>query len=156
MFKEFKEFISKGNVIDLAVAVVIGAAFALIVKSFTDDILGQLLAAIGGKPDFSSLTLTLRTVTDAKTGVETPVALRYGAFITAIINFLIVGFALFLVVKAANRMQTLRTKEAEAEEAVITELELLTEIRDALVGAAPAGSGSGAGSSSATPPAPST
>ncbi len=149
MFREFKEFISKGNVIDLAVAVVIGAAFAVILKSFTDDILGQLIAAVGGKPDFSSLTLTLRTVTDAKTGVETPVLLRYGSFITAIINFLIVGFALFLVVKAANRMQTMRTKEAEAEEAVATELDLLTEIRDALVRNPPT-----TGSSS-TPPPPS-
>ena len=84
MLKEFKEFISKGNVIDLAVAVVIGAAFAVIVKSFTDDILGQVLAAIGGKPDFTSLTLTLRNVTVK--GVETPVELRYGAFITDGLN----------------------------------------------------------------------
>ena len=144
MIKEFKEFISKGNVIDLAVAVVIGAAFAVIVKSFTDDILGQLLAAIGGKPDFTSLTLTLRNVTVK--GVETPVELRYGAFITAVINFLIVGFALFLVVKAANRMQTLRKKEEESEEAVATELELLTEIRDLLAassGTAPGGPSGG-------------
>jgi large conductance mechanosensitive channel len=145
MFKEFKEFVSKGNVIDLAVAVVIGAAFAVIVKSFTDDILGQLLAALGGKPDFTSLTLTLRNVTVK--GVETPVELRYGAFITAIINFLIVGFALFLVVKAANRMQTLRKKEEESEEAVATELELLTEIRDLLAASSGAPTGSSGGSS---------
>jgi large conductance mechanosensitive channel len=148
MFKEFKEFISKGNVIDLAVAVVIGAAFALIVKSFTDDILGQLLAAVGGKPDFSSVTLTLRNVTVK--GVETPVELRYGAFITAIINFLIVGFALFLVVKAANRMQTMRKKEEEAEEAVATEIELLVEIRDALVANAANTSSGGSASGAST------
>ena len=83
-------------------------------------------ASAGGDRDPTSL----RNVTVK--GVETPVELRYGAFITAVINFLIVGFALFLVVKAANRMQTLRKKEEESEEAVATELELLTEIRDLL------------------------
>jgi large conductance mechanosensitive channel len=130
MIKEFKEFISRGNVVDLAVAVVIGAAFGLIVKSFTDDILGQLIAALGGKPDFSSLVLPLRTIANAD-GTTTEIGLRYGSFLTAIVNFVIVAFAVFLVVKAMNKMQNLRAKE-EMQEAEISEVDLLTEIRDLL------------------------
>jgi large conductance mechanosensitive channel len=133
MVKEFKDFISKGNVVDLAVAVIIGAAFGLIVKSFTEDILGQILAALGGKPNFSDLVLPLRTVTDAKTGVETQIGIHYGSFLTVILNFLIVAFSLFVVVKAIEKMKNMRAKEAEEEEAEATEIELLTEIRDLLV-----------------------
>ena len=129
---EFREFIARGNVIDLAVAVVIGAAFGSVVTSFTDDVLGQLLAAVGGKPDFSDLILPLRTVTD-DAGVATEIGLRYGAFITAIVNFLIVGVAMFIVVKAFNHLQTRVTKEKEAEEAAEeSELDVLKAIRDQL------------------------
>lgn len=123
MLQEFKEFIQRGNVIDLAVAVVLGAAFGAVTKSFTDDVLMQLLAALGGEPDFSGLTLTIN---DAE--------IRYGVFLTAVINFVIVGFAMFLVVKAINRMQALGTRKGEAaEEAPApTEADLLVEIRDLL------------------------
>lgn len=121
MIKEFKEFIMRGNVIDLAVAVIIGAAFTAVVNSFANDILMQIVAAVFGKPDFSDLTFDLG---DA--------VIRYGAFITVLINFLIVAAVVFLVVKGINRLQNLRTKEEE-EELEETEVELLAQIRDSLV-----------------------
>lgn len=122
MIQEFKDFINRGNVVDLAVAVVIGGAFALVVTSFTNDILMQLVAAVVGKPDFKDLTFTIN---DA--------VIRYGAFLTALINFLIIAFAVFLVVKAINAMQNLRkTAAEEAAEAEVTEVLLLEEIRDLL------------------------
>ncbi|MCZ7531521.1 MAG: large conductance mechanosensitive channel protein MscL [Acidimicrobiia bacterium] len=116
MLKEFKEFIDRGSVVDLAVAVVIGAAFGAVVASFTDDVLMQTISAFVGEPDFSSLSFTLN-------GSE----IRYGAFLTALVNFLILAFAVFLVVKAYN---TLRTTEEEEEGP--SEIDLLTEIRDSL------------------------
>jgi large conductance mechanosensitive channel len=120
MIKEFKEFIAKGNVIDLAVAVVLGLAFSAVITSFTNDILMQILAIFGGKPDFSDYTITIN---DA--------VIYWGSFLTAIVNFLIIALALFLVVKVINSMQNLRkAQEAAAEE---TEIVLLTQIRDALV-----------------------
>lgn len=122
VWKEFKEFISQGNVIGLAVAVVLGGAFGLVVASFTNDILMQLIAAIGGKPDFSALRFTLN-------GAE----IRYGNFLTVVVSFLIVALALFIVVKGINRLQGLRRKEAAAQKAPQeTEVELLRQIRDAL------------------------
>lgn len=92
MFEGFKKFIMRGNVIDLAVAVVIGAAFTAVVNSLVEDIINPILAAIVGKPDFSDLTITVRDST-----------IMYGSFITAIINFLLVAAAIyFLVVKPMN------------------------------------------------------
>jgi large conductance mechanosensitive channel len=120
VFKEFKEFIARGNVVDLAVAVVIGAAFTAVVTSFTNDILMQVIAIFGGKPDFSDYTITINDS-----------VIRWGSFVTALINFLIIGLAVFLVVKAINTLASMRQREEEAAEA--TEIELLTEIRDALV-----------------------
>lgn len=122
MIKEFKEFIAKGNVVDLAVAVILGAAFGVIVKSFTDDILGGILGAIGGKPNYSDLTLAVGNG-----------AIRYGSFLTAVLNFLIVALTLFVVVKAINRLQQLRKSQEDDQAQKETELELLTQIRDALV-----------------------
>ncbi|MGY6502717.1 MAG: large-conductance mechanosensitive channel protein MscL [Acidimicrobiales bacterium] len=130
--KEFKEFINRGNVVDLAVAVVLGAAFGAVVASFVDDVLMQLIAAIFGQPDFSALTITLGRV-DAETGLQ-PV-IRYGAFLTAVISFLIVAFAVFLVVKALNEMQRRRARgetPADEEPPPPTDVELLGEIRDLL------------------------
>jgi large conductance mechanosensitive channel len=134
MIKEFKEFVSRGNVVDLAVAVIIGIAFGLVVKSFSDDILGQLLAAAGGKPDLTDLVLPLRT-TVGPDGQPVEIGLRYGAFLTAIVNFLIVAFSLFLILKAIQKMESFRSSgEATnvAEEQAETEIELLAEIRDLL------------------------
>jgi large conductance mechanosensitive channel len=121
MLKEFKDFIMRGNVVDLAVAVIVGAAFTAVVNSFANDILMQIVAAVFGKPDFNNLTFDLG---DA--------VIRYGAFITVLINFLIVAFVVFLVVKGINKLQHLRTKEEE-EALEETEVELLVQIRDALV-----------------------
>ena len=121
MLKEFKEFITKGNVLDLAVAVVIGAAFTLVVNSLVKDVLMPLIAAIVGQPDFSDLSL----------GVGDSQVL-YGNFLTALINFLIVAAAMFLIIKVITSLQKLR-KPSELEEAEATEIELLTEIRDALI-----------------------
>jgi large conductance mechanosensitive channel len=121
MIKEFKDFIARGNVVDLAVAVVIGAAFTTVVTTFTNGILMQLVAAIGGKPDFSNLSFDVN---------GTPIF--YGSFLTAVIYFLIVALVMFFVVKGINSLQNLRSREV-LEEAEVTEVELLTEIRDALV-----------------------
>jgi large conductance mechanosensitive channel len=121
MLKEFKEFIMRGNVVDLAVAVVVGAAFTAVVSSFANDVLMQLVAAVFGKPNFNQLTFNLGNS-----------VVRYGSFLTALINFVIVAFAMFLVVKGINSLQRLRTRQEE-EELEETELDLLTQIRDALV-----------------------
>lgn len=122
MIKEFKEFIQRGNVVDLAVAVVIGAAFAGIVTSFTNDLLMPIIGILGGKPKFDYTLEINKSV------------ISWGAFLTAVVNFLIVAFAVFLVVKAINKMQNLRASKAEeAEELELTEVELLSEIRDLLV-----------------------
>ena len=122
MIKEFKEFISRGNVVDLAVAVVLGAAFTAVVTSFANGILMNIVAAIFGKPTFDDLTFTLGS------GV-----IEYGRFLTTVVNFLIVAVAMFLVVKAINTLQGFRRRDEEAAEAEATEIELLTQIRDALV-----------------------
>jgi large conductance mechanosensitive channel len=116
VLQEFKDFINKGNMVDLAVAFVLGLAFAAVITSLTDDVIMQIVAAIVGEPDFSSLTFGLGDS-----------VIRYGAFLTALINFLIIGFVLFLVVKGYNAM-----KADEDEEAAPTEVDLLVEIRDEL------------------------
>jgi len=105
MFKEFKEFAFKGDVIDLAVGIVIGAAFGAIIKSFVDNIINPLVGIIGGGK--SGLGAAAIQVTPT-------VAITYGAFLSAILNFLIVAFALFLIVKAVNRFR--RAEEATERE----------------------------------------
>ena len=122
MLKEFKEFISKGNVIDLAVAVVLGAAFTAVVAAFANGILMNLVAAVFGKPTFDQLTFSIGK------GV-----IEYGKFLTALVNFLIVAVSMFLVVKAISTLQGLRRRDEAEAEAEATEIELLTQIRDALV-----------------------
>jgi large conductance mechanosensitive channel len=122
MIKEFKEFINQGNVVDLAIAVVLGGAFGAVVNSFVKDILMNIIAAIFGEPDFSGLTFKLGK------GV-----IAYGNFINAVITFLAIALALFMVVKAMNEMNKRKKAEAAAEVAAgPSEVELLTEIRDAL------------------------
>jgi large conductance mechanosensitive channel len=121
MLEEFRDFIMRGNVVDLAVAVVIGAAFTAVVTSFVNNVLMQVIAALFDTPDFNKVSVTLNDT-----------EITYGAFINAVIYFLIVALAMFLVVKAINSLQNLRKRE-ELEEAEITEVELLTEIRDELI-----------------------
>ena len=136
MFQEFKAFIAKGNVLDLAVAVIIGAAFATIVSSLTDEIIMPIIGAVFGGADFSNYFILLGTP-DGYTGSMSDYAalkeagaamIGYGAFITAIINFLILAFIIFLLVRWATRLM----KKQEEEAAGPTEVELLAEIRDEL------------------------
>ncbi len=137
MFSEFKTFIARGNVLDLAVGVIIGAAFGKIVASLTDDVIMPLIGAIFGGVDFSSKFITLGAVPASYTGSPTDYAalkeagvamLGYGAFVTAIINFLILAFVIFLLVKYANKV----LRPADAAPAGPTEADLLVEIRDEL------------------------
>lgn len=133
MFKEFKEFAMRGNVLDLAIGVIIGAAFGKIVTSFVGDVLMPPIGLLLGKINFSNLFIpldgkhyvSLQSAKDA--GAPT---LNYGLFINSVIDFLIVAFVIFLVVKSLNR---LRLKKAqEAAPALTKEQELLSEIRDLL------------------------
>ncbi len=113
MFKEFKDFIMRGNVLDLAVAVVIGGAFGKIVTSFVNDILMPPIGLLLGKVDFSNLYINLsggQYASLAEAQAAGAATLNYGLFINAVVNFLIIAFAVFLVVRAANQMQ--RRKEA--------------------------------------------
>jgi large conductance mechanosensitive channel len=118
--KEFREFINRGNVIDLAVAVIIGVAFGAVVTSFTNDIFGGLLGAIGGQPTVGDFSLSLGAG-----------EIRWGRFLNAIISFLIVAFGLFVVVKSLNSLQKIgrrRADEPASEATVETEIDLLRDI----------------------------
>ena len=126
MLGEFRTFIARGNVVDLAVAVVIGAAFGKIVASFVDDLLMPPVGMLLGGADFTRLAVVLRPDNPATAAVE-QVAIRYGAFLNTLLQFVIVAFAVFLVVKAVNRMR--RGEAAAAPTATET---LLTDIRDLL------------------------
>lgn len=123
MIKEFKEFIARGNVMDLAVGVIIGAAFGKIVTSLVNDILMPLIGLILGGIDFTGLAIK---VGDAK--------IMYGNFVQSLIDFLIVAFCIFLVIKAVNKFLSKVKKEEKAEEAneIKEEVKLLAEIRDLL------------------------
>jgi large conductance mechanosensitive channel len=137
MLSEFKAFITKGNVLDLAVAVIIGGAFGTIVTSLTGDIIMPIVGAVFGGADLTSKFILLSvpagyagSMTDYAALKEAGAAMiGYGAFITALINFVILAFVIFLLVRQANKMMT---KPAEAAPAGPSEIELLTEIRDAL------------------------
>ena len=128
MFKEFKEFISKGNVMDLAVGVIIGAAFGKIVTSLVDDMIMPILGIILGKINFSSLKFVI-----APASGDTPeVAVLYGTFIQNIVNFLIMAFVIFIMVKLVNKLKKPVEEEAPAVEVPTKEEALLAEIRDIL------------------------
>ena len=130
MMSEFREFAVRGNVVDLAVGVVIGAAFGKIVTALVDGIVMPLVGLATGGVDFSERALVLKAATVDAAGTEVPaVLLKYGAFIQTIVDFAIVAFVIFLVVKAINRM---KRKEEAAPAAPSQEIVLLTEIRDAL------------------------
>ena len=138
MFKEFKEFISKGNVMDMAVGLVTGSAFTAIVTSLVNDVIMPVIGLLVGGLNFSDLKIVLRSATEEAEAVT----LNYGSFIQAVVNFLIVAFVIFLVVKAMNKMRAAAEKlvkkeeEEKAEEAAAAEppadIALLTEIRDLL------------------------
>lgn len=121
MFKEFLKFLQRGNVIDLAVAVIIGGAFNGIVTSLVNDIIMPLVGIVLGRVDFKSLKYAVG-------GVE----VTYGNFIQAIVNFLIIAFVLFLVVRAYNNMRRKEEVKPPAKEELPRDTVLLTEIRDLL------------------------
>ena len=135
MVKEFKQFIAQGNAFELAVGIIIGIAFGLVVASLVDDVIMQLIGAIFGKPSFDAVTIHWGDlVGPVGTDADHPTAIIYennifiGSFITRVINFIIVAIVLFFLVKAMNRMK----RPAEETLAGPTEIELLTEIRDSL------------------------
>ncbi len=133
MLSEFKAFIAKGNVLDLAVAVIIGAAFAKIVTSLTDDLIMPVIGAIFGGLDFSDQYVVLGGTVEPGTSLEAARAaganvLAWGSFVSAIINFVILAWIIFLLVKAANRAMN---KAADAPSGP-REVDLLIEIRDEL------------------------
>lgn len=137
MWKEFKEFAIKGNVMDLAIGVIIGAAFGKIVDSFVNDIIMPLIGVITGGIDFTNQYAVLSgdvpagaTLEAAKTAGA--VTLNYGQFITILLNFLIIAWVLFMVVKAINRMRRQEAAAPEVPPAPTKEEALLMEIRDAL------------------------
>lgn len=126
--EEFKAFAMRGNVVDLAIAVVIGAAFGRIVTSFTNDIIMPVLGVLTGGVDFSAMAWTLKEATETAEAVT----IGYGLFINSIISFLIIAFAVFVVMKQVNRLQK-KEEEAPAEPPKPSSEEvLLTEIRDLL------------------------
>ena len=136
MFKEFKEFAMRGNVVDMAVGIVIGAAFTSIVKSLVADILMPIVGLVTGGVDFSNIFITLKggSFETLKAAQDAgAVTLNVGLFINAIISFLIVAFALFMVIKSMNELKRKQEEEPEEEPAPPREVQLLEEIRDALV-----------------------
>ena len=122
MFKEFKEFISKGNVMDLAVGVIIGGAFNKIVSSLVDNILMPLIGLIIGGIDFSSLSVKVGNA-----------EIAYGLFIQNIVDFRIVAFTIFMVIKAINKVMRKKEKKEEAPKGPSEEVLLLTDIKNELV-----------------------
>ena len=134
MIQEFKDFIMKGNVLELAVAVIIAGAFGAVVTSFTNDVLMPPIGQAIGGVDFSELKYVLSPDEVAADGTVTEgAAIRYGNFLQMVLNFLIIAFILFLIVKAYNKAtEEPPVEEAPAEPAGPTEIELLMQIRDAL------------------------
>ena len=139
MLNEFKAFIAKGNVVDLAVGIIIGAAFTAIVNSLVADLINPIIGLITGGIDFSNLFINLSgteyTSLKAAKDAGAPV-FAYGSFITAIINFLIIAWVVVLLVKAVNKLKEATAKKEAAEAAAApagpSELDVLLEIRDAL------------------------
>jgi large conductance mechanosensitive channel len=138
MFKEFKEFALRGSVVDLAIGVIIGAAFGAIVSSLVDDVFMPVIGLILSGIDFSNLFIVLNNPNDVAVpsvafardnGIAT---LNYGLFINAVVKFLIVAFVLFLVVKGINRLRRQQAEAPPEPPAPTREEVLLTEIRDAL------------------------
>ena len=133
LFAEFKKFITRGNVLDMAVGVVVGSAFTAIVNSLVKDILNPIIGLITGGIDFSNLKIVLKPAS----GEVAELAIRYGLFINAIIQFVLIAFVLFLIVKSFNKLNERRVKEEAAKKAAVppaksADIVLLEEIRDLL------------------------
>ncbi len=134
MWKEFKDFILRGNVLELAVAVIVAGAFGAIVTSFTNDLIMPPLGMLLGGVDFAELAFTLQAaeMNDAGEVVKDAVQIRYGAFIQKIVDFLIIAFAIFMLLKAYKRTQQPEEAPAPAPDPGPSAEDLLTEIRDLL------------------------
>ncbi|MCX0430192.1 large-conductance mechanosensitive channel protein MscL [Aeromonas veronii] len=128
LIQEFKAFAARGNVIDMAVGIIIGAAFGKIVSSFVGDVIMPPIGLILGGVDFSDLAITLK----AAEGSAPAVVIAYGKFIQTIIDFLIISFAIFMGLKAINTLKKKQEEEAASPAAPTKDQELLTEIRDLL------------------------
>ena len=133
MLKEFRDFIMTGNVIELSIAVILGAALGAVVTGFTNDVMMPIIGHFTGGMDFSAMKIVLDEAVVAADGtVTTPEnAIMYGKWINTIINLIIVGFVLFLIVKAYNKTKK-KKEEAPAPNPGPSELDVLKEIRDAL------------------------
>jgi large conductance mechanosensitive channel len=130
MMKEFRDFAMKGNLVDIAVAFVMGGAFGKVVTSFTDGVVAPLIGLIGGADLNKNMFKLREAVTDASGAVtQEAVFLKWGEFVTAVINFLLVAFVMFLIIKAINAM---KKKQEAAPAAPPEDITLLREIRDAL------------------------
>ena len=141
MLDEFKKFAMKGNMVDMAVGIIIGAAFATVVKSLVDDVIMPVVSAVFNAPDFSNLFFVLRNPTsEAFTSIEAAreagaVALGYGLFLNALIAFLLVAFVLFIIVRNMNKLMEAKAEEATTPDAPpepTAQETLLAEIRDLL------------------------
>jgi large conductance mechanosensitive channel len=137
MGAEFKDFISRGNVVDLAVGVIIGAAFGKIVTSLVEQVIMPPIGLLLGDVDFSNLKWVLSPEDPTTEAIE-EVAIQYGAFINTLVQFVIVAFVIFLMVKAINKLRRQRAAEPAAPAAPTATEALLAEIRDALKARPPA------------------
>jgi large conductance mechanosensitive channel len=132
MLKEFRDFALRGNVVDLAIGVIIGAAFGKIVTSMVEDLIMPVIGYLTGGIDFSKMAFVIQRATTDAAGAAVPeVAIRYGAFINTLVQFIIIAFVLFMVIKAMNSVLK-KKEEAPAPVAPTRSEELLVEIRDAL------------------------
>lgn len=134
LLKEFKEFAMRGNVVDMAVGVIIGAAFGKIVTSLVNDIIMPGIGVLTGGANFSEYKFVIKdAATDAATGELIPeVAITWGAFVQTIVDFLIIAFCIFIAIKVMNNLMKKKEEEAAPAPAGPTQEELLTEIRDLL------------------------
>jgi len=128
MMSEFKSFAMRGNVVDMAVGIVIGGAFGKIVSSFVNDVLMPPIGMLMGGVDFGDLAVVLKAATEEAGAVT----LNYGAFVQTVLDFVIIAFAIFMVVKAMNNMKKKEEEAPAAPPKPSAEVALLTEIRDSL------------------------
>ncbi len=128
MMKEFKTFVMRGNVVDMAVGIVIGAAFGKIIASFVKDVIMPPIGILLGGVDFSNLQYIIKEATESAEAV----AISYGVFINTVIEFVIIAFAIFMVIKAMNSMKKKEEEKPAAPPAPSEEVTLLKEIRDSL------------------------
>jgi large conductance mechanosensitive channel len=133
VFKEFRDFAMRGNVVDLAVGIIIGAAFGAIVNSMVNDVIMPIIGYVTGGMDFKDLSYVLKPAAIGADGAAIPaVAIRYGLFINLVINFVIVAFALFMLIKGMNQLKRKQEAAPAAPAEPPADVKLLSEIRDLL------------------------